>query len=150
MHLSIDMGNEGTGFLSGIEVERFLAFFPREIRDISLELRSIVSSECPNATERILCGGLSYHNATKGGPVKGAICQIEIDRDKVRLSFIHGARLSDQKRLLVGDRLSKRYLAIDSYDRAPWQAVRGLIAEAADLSPAELGPLPSRSRRGRT
>jgi hypothetical protein len=132
-----------SGFLSSLEVERFLSFTPPEVRDIVLELRSLVSSICPNATERILWGGLSYHDSAKGGPVKGAICQIEFDKNHVRLSFIHGARLRDPESMLVGDQLSKRHLPIVSYELAPWDAIRDLIEEAAALDPSTFGPLTS-------
>lgn len=136
------------GFLSNAEVEGFLAFKRPELRDIALELRNIVSSVCPAASEKILWGGLSYHNPTKGGPVKGAICQIGVTMDQVRISFIHGARLSDPDSLLTGNQLSKRYLAIESYEQAPWDAIRSLIEEAADLDPSNFGPLHS-STQGR-
>ena len=134
--------------MSSVEVERFLAFCPDELRDIALEIRNIVSVVCPYATERILWGGLSYHNPAKGGPVKGAICQIELDKNHVRLSFIHGARLRDPESMLVGDQLSKRYLPIVSYELAPWDAIRGLIEEAAALDPSTFGPLSSDVDRG--
>jgi hypothetical protein len=78
--------------------------------------------------------------------VGGAICQIEIERDRVRLAFIHGARLSDEEHLLQGDRVSKLHLEIESFDRAPWEPVRKLVDEAARLSPADFGPLPPRTR----
>jgi hypothetical protein len=132
-----------SGFLSSVELERFLSFTRSEVRDIVLELRSLVSSICPNATERILWGGLSYHDSAKGGPVKGAICQIELQRNHVRISFIHGVRLRDPESILVGDRLSKRHLSIVSYERAPWDAIRGLIEEAAALDPSTFDPLSS-------
>ena len=132
----------GSRFMSNVEVERFLSLKRPEIRDIALELRNLVSSVCPYATERILWGGLSYHDSSKGGPVKGAICQIEIDKKYVRISFIHGARLKDPESLLVGDRLSKRLLLIHDYDGAPWEAIRGLIEEAAALDPSQFGSLP--------
>jgi hypothetical protein len=131
-----------TGFLSGAKVERFLRFIPPSSKEIALELRNLVASVCPYATERILWGGLSYHDASKGGPVKGAICQIELDRNRVRLSFIHGARLRDDDCLLAGDRLSKRYMVIGSYDDAPWEAISDLIKEASSLDPSTFGPLP--------
>lgn len=134
------------GFLSNSEVQRFLAFARPELREIALEMRNLVSSVCPYATERILWGGLSYHDSAKGGPVKGAICQIELDREEVRLSFIHGARLSDPDRLLAGGQKSKRHLGMDSYDRVPWDAVRRLIEDAAALDPSGFGPLPPRSK----
>jgi hypothetical protein len=129
-------------FLTGAEVEGFLKFVPPRIREIAFELRSLVASICPQATERILWGGLSYHDTAKGGPVKGAICQIELERHCVRLSFIHGARLRDPASLLEGNRLSKRFVAIDSYDEAPWAAISDLIREASALDPSTFGPLP--------
>ena len=134
-----------SGFLSTVEVERFLSHSRPEVREIALELRNLIALTCPKATERILWGGLSYHDSAKGGPVKGAICQIEPERDRVRIAFIHGARLRDPDSLLAGDRLSKRYVSIDSYEHAPWNAICGLIAQAAALDPSTFGPLlPSR------
>jgi hypothetical protein len=138
------------GFLSNAEVEGFLAFSRPEIRDIALELRNLISSACPNATEKVLWGGLSYHNSTKGGPVKGAICQIELERDQVRISFIHGARLRDPDSWLTGNQLSKRYLVIDSYEQTPWNAIRSLIEEAAELDPSTFGPLPTSMDKSRS
>lgn len=131
-----------SGFLSYADVERFLAFARPEFKDIALELRNLISSACPSATERILWGGLSYHDSDKGGPVKGAVCQIEVDRNRVRISFIHGVRLSDPDSLLAGDQLSKRYVAIDSYEQAPWDAIRRLIEYSTELDPSNFGPLP--------
>lgn len=129
------------GFLTGAEVERFLWLTPPRIKEIALELRNVVASVCPHATERILWGGLAYHDATKGGPVKGAICQIEIERDCIRLSFIHGVRLNDPTSLLEGDRVSKRHMIIDSYDDAPWETISDLVRQASELDPSSFGPL---------
>jgi hypothetical protein len=129
------------GFRSTAEVERSLSFVASELRDIALELRNVVASACPFATERILWRGLSYHDSRRGGPVKGAICQIELESDHVRLSFVHGARLAHPGLLLRGDRLSKRYVEIRSYDDAPWEALRQLIEGAAKLGRSEWPPL---------
>jgi len=128
-------------FLASAEVDRYLAFVPASLKEIALELRNVVASVCPEATERILWGGLSYHNSRLGGPVKGAICQIELHRDQVRLSFIHGVRLTDRESLLGGDRLSKRYMVLKSYEEAPWREIRRLIGEAARLDPSRFDPL---------
>ena len=131
-----------TGFLPGAEIERFLRLAPPRLKEIALELRNLVSSACPHATERILWGGLSYHDPAKGGPVKGAICQIKIDRDHIRLSFIHGARLKDPTGLLTGNRLSKRHIVIDSYDEAPWEVMLDLIEQASALDPSTFARVP--------
>src|SRR4030042_5777023 len=101
--------------MASAEVDRYLAFVPGPLKDIALELRNVVASVCPGATERILWGGLSYHDSRHGGPVKGAICQIELHRDHVRLSFIHGVRLADRTSLLGGARLGKRYLVLKPF-----------------------------------
>ncbi len=129
-------------FLTTAEVESFLARVPLHLREIVLELRNVAAVACAGATERILWFGLSYHDSGRGGAVKGAICQIEIGRDCVRLGFIHGARLTDLHGLLQGERRSKRYVVIRSYEEAPWEALGELIEEAARLDWSAPPPLP--------
>jgi len=134
-----------SGFLPTSEIERFLEFARPDLREIALEVRNLVVSAAPTAAERILWGGLSYHDPAKGGPVKGAICQIEVDRKQVRVGFIHGVRLEDPACLLKGSRLSKRYVPISDFEHAPWDEIEDLIACAAELDAAELGAPPSTS-----
>jgi len=131
-------------FLTTAEIQQFLSFFPPSLQDIALELRDMLISSCPEATERILWGGLSYHDSAKGGPIRGAICQIEFHPDHIRLSFVHGFRLEDPHSLLQGNRKSKRFVRIASYEDAPWEALRGLIEAAArlDLSTFEASITP--------
>jgi hypothetical protein len=130
-------------FLTTAEIERFLDFSPPALQEIALELRNMVAAACPQATERILWRGLVYHDEAKGGPIKGGICQIEIDRRHVRLAFVHGVRLKDPEGLLKGQRLSKRHVDLADYEKAPWDSLRALIEEAAALDPASFGPLPA-------
>jgi hypothetical protein len=130
-----------SGFLPISQLERLLQYVPPEVREIVLEIRNLVSAACPYATESVLWGGLSYHDPSKGGRVKGAICGLEFQRPPVRVSFIHGARLGDPCRLLQGRRLSKRYVEVSSYDQAPWDSIRDLIEEAASLDPDAFGPI---------
>jgi hypothetical protein len=133
-------------FLSSGEIQRFLTAFPTGFQDIALELRDLLISCCPEASERILWGGLSYHDSARGGPVRGAICQIEFHPEHVRLSFIHGVRLEDPHALLQGKQKSKRFIQIASYEEAPWEDIRSLIEAAARLDPATFAPL-TQSRR---
>jgi len=132
---------KNSGFQSIIDVERYLSRKNPKVRDIALELRNLVAEVCPQATERILSGGLSYHNAAKGGPVRGAICQIEFGDASIRLSFIHGVRLKDPSSLLIGERKSKLFLQIDDFEEAPWEEIRKLIEEANALNPLDFGSL---------
>jgi hypothetical protein len=126
-------------FLSTAEVEAFLGRTTPALNEIALELRNIVCVACPRATERILWRGLWYHDEARGGPIKGGICQIEIHPARVRLAFVHGARLEDPDSLLHGDRLSKRYVDLTRYDGVPWESLRRLIQQAARLNPADFG-----------
>jgi hypothetical protein len=123
-------------YLSLVEVERYLQHKPPSLRDVALELRNLVATVAPQAAERILWKGLSYHDPGKGGPIKGGICQIEIHGDHVRLSFVHGAYLDDPESLLKGDRLAKRFVRLESFDSAPWDHLRELIVSSAAYDPS--------------
>lgn len=124
-------------FYSLNEIERFLAHLSEDLKEIVFELRNLIAEIAPHATEKIQWKGLSYHDAARGGVVKGGICQIEVHDDHVRLSFIHGAFIDDPHGLLRGDRLSKRYLQLESYEAAPWERLEELLRAAADFDPAE-------------
>ena len=100
------------------ELNQLLAGLPLESRAIVLALREVVAQIIPEVEERVLWGGLSYHRPWIGGPVKGAVCQVVAKRGEVRLDFIHGVRLSDPRKLLQGDRLSKRYVPIPECGRS--------------------------------
>ena len=100
-----------------------------------LTLEDEVVDIAPYATEKIQWKGLSYYDASRGGVVKGGICQIEVHDEHVRLSFIHGAFIDDPHGLLGGDRLSKRYVRLESYESAPWEQLGELIRAAAKFDP---------------
>lgn len=126
------------GFHSVNEIERFLERKPEALKDIVFELRNLIAEIVPYATEKILWGGLSYFDADRGGVVKGGICQVEIHAEHVRLSFIHGAFLPDPQGLLQGDRLYKRYVRLESYESAPWEALGELVRASSLFEPTSL------------
>lgn len=116
-------------------LEKFLEHFQPELRDILWELRNIVASIAPTSTEVTRRNGLVYFDQQRGGPVSAGICQIMVHSDHVRLAFIHGAFLPDPGKLLEGEEKYKRYVKIDSYEQAPWDALRDLITASAQLDP---------------
>ncbi len=120
------------------DIERYLANLSPELRDIVFELRSIIVSIAPTATETIHRHGLSYYHAERGGPVSAGICQINPKADHIQLAFIHGAFLPDPKGLLRGDRLAKRYMKITSFDAAPWDDLQALIEASSNFDPRSL------------
>ena len=129
------MTDQGS-FHSLHEIERFLERKPEFLQDIVFELRNLVAEIAPQATEKILWGGLSYYDVSRGGPVKSGICQIEIKTDHVRLSFIHGAFIPDPQGLLQGERVAKRYVRLETYESVPWEALAELIRASAGFNPA--------------
>src|SRR6516162_1331888 len=119
------------------DIKAFCQALPAEVRKIVLAMRAVVHRTIPRAHESLLWGGLSYHRPDVGGRVKGAACQITVKRGRVRLDFIHGVRLSDPRGLLQGDRVSKRFVYIDTVSDAKRPDLSSLIKEAAALDPAE-------------
>jgi hypothetical protein len=114
----------------------FLDDLAPDTRQLVLALRDVVRRTSLNAEESLLWGGLSYHRPQVGGRVKGAVCQIVVKGDQVRLDFIHGIRLSDPCGLLQGDRVSKRFVLIGTIADAERPEIVALIREAAALDPA--------------
>jgi hypothetical protein len=119
--------------LTQSDVQGFLDSLAPESRDIVTAVREVVRRTVPDAEESVLWGGLSYHTPWVGGRVKGSVCQISVHRGEVRLEFIHGVRLEDPRRLLRGDRISKRYVPIRSVAEARRTEIADLIQEASTV-----------------
>lgn len=127
-------------------IEKHLQQVPPELRDIVLEIRNIVASVAPDATESPHSRGFSYYYKERGGPVSAGICQIGIFRDHVRLGFIHGAFLPDPDGLLVGEPKYKKHVRIYHYDDAPWEYLRALIKASSRFDPYTLTMRPGQSQ----
>jgi hypothetical protein len=124
--------------LSIHEIEEYFKSADPRLLEIVLELRNVIASVAPEATEMIQWKGISYFDAARGGTVSAGICQVHIVDGKVRLGFIHGAFLRDPAHLLSGDRKVKRYVEIESYESAPWDDIKALIKESSEFDPYEL------------
>ncbi len=120
------------------EIELCLQYIPAELRDIVLELRSLVVSVAPTATEVVHRKGFTYYDEDRGGPVSAGICQIRLQSDHIRLAFVHGAFLPDPQGLLEGDEKAMRYVKLYSYDRALWDKLKALITASAQFDPYSL------------
>jgi hypothetical protein len=116
----------------------YLEHVSPEIRDIVLELRNLIASVAPNAAEVRHSRGFSYFDDQRGGTVSAGICQIIIFEDHVRLAFIHGAFLPDPLGLLVGEAKYKKYVRITSYENAPWDYLKSMIAESSNFDPRSI------------
>ncbi len=121
------------------QVEAFLQRTPAPFQEIVFELRNLICSAAPDATEVIRWGGLSYFHEGRGGIVSAGICQIGIHMDHVRLAFIHGAFISDPHHLLAGTQKYKKFVRIESFDATAWDSLKELIETAANFDPRYLG-----------
>jgi len=119
-------------------LEKFLQQTQPHLQEIVLELRNIIASVAPAATETVLWNGLSYYDEKRGGPVSAGICQIDVHEDHVRLAFIHGSFLSDPQHLLEGVRKYKRFVRIQSFENAPWDYLKDLITSSSHFDPRSL------------
>ena len=119
-------------------IENFLKFTPQPLQEIVFELRNIIIAVAPDAAEVIRWGGLSYFHEGRGGIVSAGICQIGIEKDHIRLAFIHGAFLPDPHKLLKGTGKAKRHIEIASYETAPWEYLQDLITASAEFDPRSL------------
>jgi hypothetical protein len=119
-------------------LDKFLQQTEPGLQDIVLELRNIIASVAPGATETVHRKGFSYYFKERGGPVSAGVCQINLQSDHVRLAFIHGAFLPDPKGLLEGDRLYKRFVRLYSYEDAPWEELKELITASSRFDPRSL------------
>jgi hypothetical protein len=120
------------------EIEAFLQHTPVNLQEIVLELRNVIASMAPDVVEVIRWKGLSYFHEGHGGVVSAEICQIGIDKDHIRLAFIHGAFLPEPRQLFEGTQKYKRYIRLTSYDDAPWDYLEQLIDAASRLDPRTL------------
>jgi hypothetical protein len=120
------------------EVETFLQHTPAHLQEIVLELRNLIAEVTSDAVEVVRWGGLSYYHEGRGGIVSAGIAQIGIHEDHIRLAFIHGAFISDPRHLLQGTQKAKRFVRIESYESAPWEYFKELIAASAKFDPYTL------------
>jgi hypothetical protein len=115
--------------LSAAEIENHYRGLPQDQLNVILELRNIICSAAPDATEEIRPRGLVYYRAALGGPVSAGICQINLYHGELRLAFNLGAFLPDPDGLLRqdGKRIAKRFICLGDFDSIPWGAIEELI-----------------------
>ncbi len=120
--------------LSPSEMRDHLALESGEVCGIVRQLRRMVLSAAPEATESIKFGALSYyHGGATFASIGSNICMIDAKRGQVTLSFIRGVELEDPHHLLRGSGKYKRFVAIPSRDAALDPRLVDLVREAAQL-----------------
>lgn len=124
--------------LSDAEITEFLAEWPREQRELALELRRLVLRVAPQLDERIAFGALCY--VVPGRPygvIGGGACGIGRRKDTVQLGFLHGAFLPDPERRLRGKGKAKRHLELPSRESLDLRGIEALVRAAVAFDPSK-------------
>ena len=121
--------------MSRIEFEKIIEQYPEEIQDICWAVRDLVFEVVPTACEWSKMGGVGFFLEENSSSLKGMICHMTAEYDRVKIGFIFGAFMKDPDGLLEGNQKAKRYLILRDYEHIPWESVKGLIHSAAAIDP---------------
>lgn len=119
-------------------LEKKYSFLPNDQLDIFMELRNIIATIKPDVTEEPTRNSVTYYDSKKGGHVSAGVCAVVFCENHIEVHFIHGTFLPDPQQLLQGIRKYKRFLKIEKYDSAPWEAIRDLILASSQFDPYTL------------
>ncbi len=119
-------------------LEKKYSFLSNDQLDIFMELRNIIATIKPDVTEEPTRNSVTYYDSKKGGHVSAGVCAVVFCENHIEVHFIHGTFLPDPQQLLQGIRKYKRFLKIEKYDSAPWEAIRDLILASSQFDPYTL------------
>ncbi len=87
---------------------------PAPLRTRAARVRTLVFELAPSAAERITWGAISFYHPSRGGPIKGSICQLVARDDDLRLDFPLGELMEDVHGVLEGEpgRKGKRFVVL--------------------------------------
>ncbi len=110
-------------------VNKFLAAFSPEVRDLALKVRDLVFEVKPDAIEGVDPSSkiIGFGYGTKYKDLIGAIA---LQKSYVNLMFSKGTQLPDPKGLLEGTGKSARHIKIRTADDLKNPAVKKLLKEA--------------------
>jgi hypothetical protein len=126
------MGKEDTK-----DLLKFLKPFPEEVKEIVLWLRDWVWDLYPTANEIIYD---NYNALAFGWTITDKLgqtfCSIAVGRSShnVHFGFYYGAKLSDPKKILLGQGNQYRYILIKKKSDLPKAYIKQLVKEAHNYS----------------
>jgi hypothetical protein len=111
------------------EVMRFLADYPPKVRDLSLQLRTLIKGVAPDSVERAYSGWKTIrYSLTERA--EDRVCYISPFTDFVRLGFDYATEVPDPKSLLEGTGARMRHIKL-GVDETPQMDVYRPMLEAA-------------------
>lgn len=106
-------------------------------------LRALILAADPDAVETVKWRKASNPMGVPVWEHAGIICTGETYRDKVKLTFAHGAALHDPERLFNSslDGNTRRAIDVHEGETIDGEALKALVREAAALNVARKGPM---------
>ena len=121
-------GSKETDMMSA-EVERFLAPYSPEIRDLALKVRALVLEVSPDAIEQLdPAANLIGYGFDR--TYKGLVCGIALHKAHANLMFAQGTQLPDPLGLLTGTGKRARHVRIQQPGDVDRPGVRALLETA--------------------
>ena len=119
------------------EIASVLYGLSDELRDMALELRSLVLGVAPQLDEQIAFHALCYSVPGRlYGSIGGNVCLIGSKRGSLQLGFLHGIHLPDPLGLLQGQRKSKRHIEWSARRAVRPEQLEPLIRAAIAYDPS--------------
>ena len=121
------------GAKSKLTIEDLLMMFPDPVSTLAEELRPIVRTSMPTATEVAYSGWRAIGYRDK---FAGYVCGIFLFEDHVRLIFEHGHLLADPGSMLEGATKQTRHITLRPGRPIPARAIRDYVNAAVALGAA--------------
>jgi hypothetical protein len=114
----------------GISLEDLLDDHTPAVAELARQLRELIRSAMPDATERIYPGwhGIGFHH-----PTAGYVCGLFPGIDNVRVGFEHGHLLSDPHGLFDSGGNQVRYVTVERLTPELTRQLGGFLDHAIDL-----------------
>ncbi len=118
---------------STLDVEAFIARYPRRMQQLILALRRIIRKSVPGVLEAVNSRQnlITYRVPDEAGTKSHYFCHIAPFDDHLRLGFEHGAQLADPAHLLTGRGKRTRHILVSKSSDIPPEEVGMMAAEAA-------------------
>jgi hypothetical protein len=118
----------------GLTADRFLAPYPRQVREIANELRRLVVETVPNTTEAVYSGWRLIGYRQMDRPRGRYFCFVAPMPDHARHGFEYGTSLTDDHNLLEGDGKQVRYVTVRDRGSIDRERLAALLAESAMIA----------------
>jgi len=128
---------------------KFLKPFPKEVQATALALREFVWDLYPDTNELIYDNynavAFGWTSTEKMGHIFSSIA-VGRSSYNVHFGFMWGSKLTDPKKILLGEGNQYRYILVKKFEDFPTAYMKKLIREAFDYSLSKIKPATSKDK----